>query len=126
MSVARFIADQRTFYRVPVAVCCAILGLSTGWFYKWIKSPVTGQPRRRREPTDAGHHSGGVTRIGLHITLLPKTGLVVLEIDLGAGHQGSCRGQPRQRPLEPAVLDIHQQPVNQMLGGCHWSARGRR
>ena len=49
MSVARFIADQRTFYRVPVAVCCAILGLSAGWFYKWIKAPVSGQVRRRRE-----------------------------------------------------------------------------
>ena len=49
MSVARFIADQRTFYRVPVAVCCAILGLSVGWFYKWIMAPVTGQLRRRRE-----------------------------------------------------------------------------
>lgn len=48
MSVARFIADQRTNYRVPVAVCCAILGLSVGWFYKWIKAPVTGQLRRRR------------------------------------------------------------------------------
>ena len=40
MSVARFIADQRTFYRVPVAVCCAFLGLSVGWYYKWIKAPV--------------------------------------------------------------------------------------
>ena len=49
MSVARFIADQRTFYRVPVAVCCAILGLSAGWFYKWVKVPVTDQLRRRRE-----------------------------------------------------------------------------
>lgn len=49
MSVARFIADQRTFYRVPVAVCCAILGLSVGWFYKWIKAPVTAQIARRRE-----------------------------------------------------------------------------
>jgi len=49
VSVARFIADQRTLYRVPVAVCCAILGLSVGWFYKWIKSPVTGQQVRRRE-----------------------------------------------------------------------------
>ena len=49
MSVARFVADQRTFYRVPVAVCCAILGLSVGWFYKWIKAPVTGQTLRRRE-----------------------------------------------------------------------------
>jgi transposase InsO family protein len=49
VSVARFIADQRTNYRVPVAVCCAILGLSIGWFYKWVKAPVTGQTRRRRE-----------------------------------------------------------------------------
>lgn len=49
MSVARFIADQRTFYRVPVAVCCAILGLSIGWFYKWIKTPVSGRQQRRRE-----------------------------------------------------------------------------
>jgi putative transposase len=48
VSVARFIADQRTFYRVPVAVCCAILGISVGWFYKWIKNPVTDQQRRRR------------------------------------------------------------------------------
>ena len=49
MSVARFIADQRTFHRVPVAVCCAMLGLSVGWFYKWVKAPVTGQVARRRE-----------------------------------------------------------------------------
>ena len=53
MSVARFIADQRTYYRVPVAVCCAILGLSAGWFYKWIKNPVTAQVARRRN-LDAG------------------------------------------------------------------------
>jgi putative transposase len=49
VSVARFIADQRTFYRVPIAVCCAMLGLSVGWFYKWIKAPVTGQLARRRD-----------------------------------------------------------------------------
>jgi len=49
VSVARFIADQRTLYRVPVAVCCAILGISIGWFYKWIKAPVTDQLRRRRD-----------------------------------------------------------------------------
>lgn len=36
MSVARFIADQRTKYRVPHAFTCALLGLSVSWFYKWI------------------------------------------------------------------------------------------
>ena len=36
MSVARFIADQRTNYRVPHAVVCALLGVSLAWFYKWL------------------------------------------------------------------------------------------
>lgn len=35
MSVARFIADQRTNYRVPHTVVCALLGVSLAWFYKW-------------------------------------------------------------------------------------------
>jgi len=49
VSVARFIADQRTFYRVPYAVCCVILGISTSWFYKWLNRPATGRQRRRAE-----------------------------------------------------------------------------
>ena len=36
MSVARFIADQRTKYRVPHALTCVLLGVSLSWFYKWI------------------------------------------------------------------------------------------
>ena len=36
MSVARFIADQRTSYRVPHTVVCALLGVSLAWFYKWL------------------------------------------------------------------------------------------
>jgi transposase InsO family protein len=35
VSVARFIADQRTKYRVPHTVVCALLGVSLAWFYKW-------------------------------------------------------------------------------------------
>ena len=49
MSVARFIADQRTFYRVPYAVCCAILGVSVSWLYKWLDRPATVRQRRRAE-----------------------------------------------------------------------------
>ncbi len=49
MSVARFIADQRTFYRVPYAVCCVILGVSASWFYKWLDRPATARQRRRSE-----------------------------------------------------------------------------
>ena len=35
MSVARFIADHRTRYRVPHTVTCLLLGVSLSWFYKW-------------------------------------------------------------------------------------------
>ena len=35
MTVARFIADQRTLHRVPHAACCRLLGVSQSWFYKW-------------------------------------------------------------------------------------------
>ncbi|MEN3124149.1 IS3 family transposase, partial [Janibacter sp. LM] len=34
--MARFIADQRTNYRVPHTVVCALLGVSMAWFYKWL------------------------------------------------------------------------------------------
>jgi transposase InsO family protein len=36
VSVARFIADQRTMYRVPHTVTCLLLGVSLAWFYKWL------------------------------------------------------------------------------------------
>ena len=49
MSVARFIADQRTFHGVPHAVCCAILGVSVSWFYKWLHRKPTDRERRRAE-----------------------------------------------------------------------------
>jgi len=58
VSVARFIADQRTNYRVPHTVVCTLLGVSLAWFYKWIgraESPgaVNGlhTPRDRRRDT---------------------------------------------------------------------------
>ena len=35
MSVARFIAAQRTLHRVPHTVTCALLEISLSWFYKW-------------------------------------------------------------------------------------------
>ena len=46
MSVARFIADQRTRYRVPHTITCVLLGVSVSWFYKWIT---------RAEATDGLH-----------------------------------------------------------------------
>src|SRR5258708_1293264 len=49
MSVARFVADQRTMHRVPHAVTCAILGVSVSWFYKWVHRKRTPTEVRRSE-----------------------------------------------------------------------------
>jgi len=49
MSVASFVASQRTEYRVPHAKCCRWLGVSESWFYKWHDRPPTARQRRRAE-----------------------------------------------------------------------------
>ena len=49
MSVARFIADQRTNYRVPHTLSCAVLGVSVSWLHKWLDRPPTDRQRRRGE-----------------------------------------------------------------------------
>jgi len=48
MSVASFIAAQRTDHRVPHAKCCRWLGVSESWFYKWWNRPPTPRQVRRR------------------------------------------------------------------------------
>ncbi len=47
MSVARFIADQRTVHGVPHTLTCAILGVSISWLYKWLHREPTERQRRR-------------------------------------------------------------------------------
>ena len=72
MSVARFIADQRTLYRVPVAFCCALLGVSVSWFYKWASrfykwaSRQPTKTARRRAKVDAAVATEFTARRGLH------------------------------------------------------------
>jgi putative transposase len=53
VSVARFIADQRTNYRVPHTTSCALLGVSISWFYKWIHRTPTPTEQRRAELDEA-------------------------------------------------------------------------
>src|SRR5215204_3112061 len=47
MTVASFIASQRTDYDVPHAVCCRLLEASESWFYKWHQRRPTGRQQRR-------------------------------------------------------------------------------
>ena len=49
MTVASFIAAQRTDHRVPHAKCCRWLGVLESWFYKWRnRSPTARDDRRGR------------------------------------------------------------------------------
>ena len=74
MSVARFIADQRTTYRVPHTVVCALLGVSLAWFYKWLDrangpAAVSGlhtDRDRRRDSLDRAVRVMFTKRRGLH------------------------------------------------------------
>jgi putative transposase len=47
MSVASFVAAQRTDHGVPHALSCRALGLSESWFYKWRDRPPTPREQRR-------------------------------------------------------------------------------
>lgn len=47
MTVASFIASQRTDYGVAHAKCCRWLGVSESWFYKWNGRPPTARQQRR-------------------------------------------------------------------------------
>jgi transposase InsO family protein len=53
MSVASFVAAQRTEFGVPHAVTCRALEVSESWFYKWHdRSPPPRQARRARLDAD--------------------------------------------------------------------------
>jgi transposase InsO family protein len=49
VSVARFIAEQRTNHRVPHTITCLLLGVSLSWFYKWRGRPPTPRQQRRAD-----------------------------------------------------------------------------
>jgi transposase InsO family protein len=49
VSLAAFIADQRTTYQVPHTLSCGLLGLSVSWYYKWIKRQPTERQQQRAE-----------------------------------------------------------------------------
>ena len=71
MSVARFVADQRTNYRVPHAQTCQWLGLSQSWFYKWLQRAdhpdgLHTDTDRRRAEVDAAVVKAFEAARGLH------------------------------------------------------------
>ena len=77
MSVARFIADQRT-YRVPHTVVCALLGVSLAWFYKWL-----------------GRASGPGAVSGLHTTRDRRRDTVDRAVKVAFSKARGVHGSPR-------------------------------
>ncbi len=71
MSVARFVADQRTKYRVPHTFTCALLGISVSWFYKWLARAgdpdgVHTETARRRTQLDVAVKTAFTAAKGVH------------------------------------------------------------
>ena len=70
MSVARFIADQRTNDQVSHTVTCLLLGVSLAWFYKWVQRGRRPGPHtlteQRRSDVDLAVAKAFNTARGLH------------------------------------------------------------
>jgi putative transposase len=49
MSVASFVAAQRTDHGVPHVISCRALEVSESWFYKWRDRPPTPREQRRAQ-----------------------------------------------------------------------------
>jgi putative transposase len=65
VSLAAFIADQRTSHQVPHAVACRALEVSESWFYKWQHRQPTPAEQRRAE-LDAAVADAFAAAHGLH------------------------------------------------------------
>src|SRR4051794_24750460 len=103
VSVARFIADQRTNYRVPHTLTCALLGVSLSWFYKWLDRAPTPTEQRRAE-VDAAVDVAFKKARGLHgsprlVDDLREAGWVVSEKTVADSmrRQGLVARQIRRR-----------------------------
>jgi hypothetical protein len=109
VSVARFIADQRTFYRVPHVLTCRVLAVSPSWFYKWRdRRPTARQGRRAlldeavREAFAASGASYGSPRV--HADLIDSELPLPELADLAAQSWSE-------------VVGLHPQPAEQELAG---------
>ena len=133
MSVARFIADQRTNYRVPHTLTCALLGVSPSWFYKWISRTPPPTEQRRRE-LDAAVAAAFKKARGLHgsprlVDDLREAGWTVSEKTVADSmrRQGLVarkirrrNGLTRQDKTAPKFPDLLKRDFSAQAPNCKW------
>ena len=133
MSVARFIADQRTNYRVPHTITCALLGVSTSWFYKWIDRTPTASELRRAE-VDGAVATAFTDAQGLHgsprlVADLREAGWTVSEKTVADSmrRQGLVarkirrrNGLTRQDKTAPKFPDLLRRDFTASTPNCKW------
>jgi transposase InsO family protein len=101
VSLAGFVAAQRTGHGIGHAVACRALGVSQAWFYKWRHGDVSKRRARRRD-------------------------LAVAIAGLFAGHRGSY-GSPRiTADLREAGWRVSVNTVAAVMAELHLVARPKR
>jgi putative transposase len=133
VSVAAFIASQRTEHAVPHAVSCRALGVSESWFYKWHDRPPTPRQARRaelsekiRELFDASGGTYGSPRITLDLW---AAGWQVSENTVAKlmAQLGLAGRKPRRRPRHltrqgkrPAAPDLVRRKFTAVAPNVLW------
>ena len=102
MSLAAFVAAQRTDHGVPHAIACRAVGMSESWFYKWRHGEPSPRRRRRaeldaavRESFDASDGTYGSPRV---LEALREAGWKVSKktVEASMARQGLV-GRPKRR-----------------------------
>ncbi len=127
MSLAGFVASQRTDHGVPHAVTCRVLEISEQWFYKWRDRAPTARQRRRadldakvKRVFDDSKGTYGSPRV--HAELVDE-GEIVGENTVAASmrRQGLVARQPNRRKRGLTRQDRTKVPFADLLNR-HFSA----
>lgn len=121
MSLAAFVAAQRTEFGVPHAVACRALEMSESWFYKWRERLPTPRQRRRadldakvREFFDASGGTYGSPRV---LEDLRDAGWRVSKksVEASMARQGLV-GRPKRRRRWLTCPDSEAEPFPDLIG----------
>ncbi|WP_180986036.1 IS3 family transposase [Streptomyces sp. CB02959] len=132
MTVADFIADQRTSHQVPHAVSCRALEVSQSWLYKWLRRPPTARDERRaelvaavREVFDRSGGTYGSPRVHAELRergwRVSKNTIAKLMAELGlAGRVKRRRRSLTRQGKRPVAPDLVQRDFTAQVPDVRW------